>query len=98
MVLAVDMGNTNITIGLFNEDALVFESRIATDKQKMSDQYAIELRNVLNLYSISPQSIEGAIISSVVPSLDQAICLAIEKICKIKPLVVGPGLKTGINI
>ena len=67
MLLALDMGNTNITIGVYEKDSLRFESRLATDCAKMEDQYAVEIMDILRLYGIEPREIEGAIISSVVP-------------------------------
>lgn len=98
MLLAVDMGNTNITIGVFDGEALRFESRLATDHAKMKDQYAIELLDILRLYRIEPTAFEGAILSSVVPSLDHTLCAAIRQVTGLQPLLVGPGTKTGINI
>ena len=80
MLLALDMGNTNITIGVYEKDSLRFESRLATDCAKMEDQYAVEIMDILRLYGIEPREIEGAIISSVVPPLDRAIAGAVEKI------------------
>ena len=98
MLLAIDMGNTNITLGVFNNKELQFESRIATDKTKMRDQYAVEISNIFELYNIDANEIQDAIISSVVPSLDKAIMQAVESVCEVKPLMVGPGIKTGMNI
>lgn len=98
MLLVLDMGNTNITIGAFDGETLLFESRVATDHTKMEDQYAVEFHDIFRLYGIHPQEFEGAIISSVVPSLDAAIRRAVEKVTGVSPLFVGPGTKTGINI
>ena len=98
MLLALDMGNTNITIGVYEKDSLRFESRLATDCAKMEDQYAVEIMDILRLYGIEPREIEGAIISSVVPPLDRAIAGAVEKITGVAPMMVGPGTKTGIDI
>ena len=97
MLLALDMGNTNITIGVYEKDSLRFESRLATDCAKMEDQYAVEIMDILRLYGIEPREIEGAI-SSVVPPLDRAIAGAVEKITGVAPMMVGPGTKTGIDI
>ena len=98
MLLTVDMGNTNITLGVFEGESLLFESRIATDMSKMRDQYAVELSDILRLYHVDVKSLEGAIVSSVVPSLDQSLKEAIFMVTGLRPLFVGPGLKTGMNI
>ena len=98
MLLALDMGNTNITIGVFEGTRLMLESRVATDRTKMEDQYAIDLMDILRLYGINTHDFEGAIISSVVPPLEHAIRGAVKKVTGVTPLMVGPGTKTGVNI
>lgn len=98
MLLALDMGNTNITIGVFDGGSLMFESRVATDRTKMEDQYAIDLMDIFRLYHVDAHDFEGAVISSVVPPLDHAIRNAVRKVTGVQPYVVGPGTKTGINI
>ena len=98
MLLALDMGNTNITIGVFEGKKLLFESRVATDRAKMEDQYAVELRDIFSLYQVDAHCFEGAILGSVVPPLDNAIRRAVKKVSGVDPLVVGPGTKTGIDI
>ncbi len=99
MILTIDVGNTNTCIGGFDEnDNLTFESRIDTDRYRMADQYAIILSDIMRLYDHSPKDFTGAIISSVVPPVTGQIKEAIEKICGCKALVVGPGLKTGLDI
>lgn len=98
MLLALDVGNTNITIGVFAGEILRFESRVATDRRKMSDQYAVELLDILRLHGMDARAFEGAVISSVVPPLDHAIQRAVETVTGVTPLLVGPGTKTGINI
>lgn len=98
MLLAIDMGNTNITIGAFSGDTKIFVSRLATDRARTGDQYAVELLNIFKLYGITPADFSGAIISSVVPELTGAIAEAAEKTAGFKPMLLGPGLKTGINI
>lgn len=67
MLLTLDMGNTNITIGVFDGERLMLESRVATDLTKMEDQYAIDLMDIFRLYQINARDFEGAILSSVVP-------------------------------
>lgn len=98
MLLALDVGNTNITIGVFAGEILRFESRVATDRRKMSDQYAVELLDILRLHGMDARAFEGAVISSVVPPLDHAIQRAARTVTGVDPLLVGPGTKTGINI
>lgn len=98
MLLTLDIGNTTITIGCFEGDALRVTSHITTDKNKMEDQYAVELRDILGIYGVSMEEIRGAIISSVVPPLTHSVARAVEKITHVRPLVVGPGIRTGLNI
>ena len=69
MLLALDVGNTNVTIGVYDGDTLLFVSRMATDASRMEDQYAIELRDILSLHQVERESITGAALSSVVPKL-----------------------------
>lgn len=98
MLLAIDMGNTNIVIGCIDEGKTVFVERLCTDPSKTELEYAIGFKTVLELYGIQSSSIEGAIISSVVPPLTHIIEAAVEKIIGRKAMVVGPGIKTGLNI
>ena len=98
MLLALDMGNTNITIGVFEGTRLMLESRVATDRTKMEDQYAIDLMDILRLYGINTHDFEGAIISSVVPPLEHAIRGAVKKVTGVTTLMVWPGTNTGVNI
>ncbi len=98
MILAVDVGNTNITLGGLDENKIYFISRISTDIQKTQDEYAIMMRSILLLNKISFSDIEGGIISSVVPPLTGALQRAVEAVIEKKPMVIGPGIKTGLNI
>ncbi len=98
MLLVLDMGNTNITLGVYEGDTLRLQSRIATEHTKMEDQYAVELMDLLRLYGLQPRQFSGAILSSVVPQLNHALCNAVKKVTGIRPMLVGPGTKTGINI
>lgn len=99
MVLTVDVGNTNIVLGAYDEnDTLKFTSRIATEASKMEDQYAIELADILRLYGYNASQFDGAIISSVVPPLSPTLKAAIKKLLKCKVLLVSAGIKTGLNI
>lgn len=98
MILALDIGNTNITIGVYDDRKLLFVSRMATDSSRMEDQYAIELRDILDIYGISLREIEGAVISSVVPPLTTFIVRAINRLTGVDPICVGPGTKTHVKI
>lgn len=98
MLLAIDIGNTNITLGAYDNDVLCFTARLATAHGTTSDQYAVEIKNILELHGLNPARIEDCIISSVVPSVGGAICNAVSLLCNIVPLELGPGVKTGLNI
>lgn len=98
MLICIDIGNTNITIGGYKCDELKFTARLNTDSRRTADQYAIEIRDVLHIYGVERSEVSAAIISSVVPSVAKSVEVAIEKLFSIKPMVVGPGIKTGLNI
>ncbi len=98
MLLTLDLGNTNLTAGVFAGENLVCEFRMATDRTRTGDQYAIDLLAMMQLHAIDPAQIHGAILGSVVPSLDSAMCAAVCKVIGKEPLLVGPGIKSGINI
>ena len=98
MLLAIDIGNSNIVIGGIEDDQIKFEARIATDRIKTSDQYGVEIKNILNLFEVSPQQVEDCIISSVVPPVFNAVRTGVIKLTGLTPMVVGPGIKTGLNI
>ena len=98
MILTIDIGNTNIVLGGFKDDELVFVSRIATNPSKTEDEYATKIRSILSLHGIEQASVSGAIISSVVPPLNDIIKKAIHMVYHIDALLVAPGIKTGINI
>ena len=71
MLLALDVGNTNVTIGVYDGEELLFVSRMATDSARMEDQYAIELLDILGLHKVDREAITGAVLSSVVPKLTE---------------------------
>lgn len=98
MLICIDIGNSNITIGVFDGDELKFTARLATDTRRTSDQYAIEIRDILHIYDIERSSITDAAISSVVPVVGSAVERAVKRIFDIIPVVLGPGVKTGLNI
>ena len=98
MLLAIDIGNTNVTIGAYNSTFLEFTARLATDNKKTDDEYAVDIKNVLSLYEVDYEKIEDCIISSVVPAVAKSISHAVSKLFNIVPLMLGPGVKTGLNI
>ena len=98
MILAVDIGNSNIVVGAVEGDQILFEARIRTETTKTSDEYCVDLKIILDVYKVSAESVEGAIISSVVPQVLNSVKTALMKLTGKTPLVVGPGLKTGLNI
>ena len=99
MILAVDVGNTNIVFGGFdNNGELRFISRLNTQVSRMEDQYAIKLKDILSLYGFENAAITGCIISSVVSPITPILEKGIEKLCNVKPIIVSPGIKTGLNI
>ena len=98
MILTVDVGNSNIVLGGIRNDEIVFEARLRTDATKTSDEYCIDLKMILEVYHVSPADIEGSIIASVVPQVLNSMQTAIKKLTGKTSLVVGPGLKTGLNI
>ena len=98
MLLVIDIGNTNITLGIFDGDNKVFTARLATDISKTGDQYAVELVNILNLNGVKVEDIDGCIVSSVVPVLIRAFKKTCSFIRPEKTLFVGPGVKTGLDI
>ena len=98
MILAVDIGNSNIVIGGIDKDQIVFQARLRTDSTKTSDEYCIDLKMILEVYEVSTKAIEGSIIASVVPQVLNSMKTAMRKLIGKASLVVGPGLKTGLNI
>ena len=98
MILTVDIGNSNIVIGGVEGEQILFESRIRTDATKTSDEYCMDLKILLDVQKVDPGTVEGAIIASVVPQVLNSFQTAIMKLTGKTSLVVGPGLKTGLNI
>lgn len=98
MLLAIDIGNTNITLGVYDEQVLLFTGRLATDNKTTADQYAIDIKNLLALNNCDHGDVEDCIIASVVPTVGTAIKKAVSFLCDIMPLELGPGVKTGLNI
>jgi type III pantothenate kinase len=98
MILTIDIGNSNIVIGGVENDEIVFEARLRTESTKTSDQYCVDLKILLDVYGIESSRIEGAIIASVVPQVLNSLQTAVKKLTGKTSLIVGPGLKTGLNI
>ena len=98
MILVVDIGNSNVVIGGVEGEEILFEARVRTEATKTSDEYCIDLKNILDIYNVDKASVEGSIIASVVPQVLNTFQTAIMKLTGKKSLVVGPGLKTGLNI
>ncbi len=98
MILAIDIGNTNIVVGCIDDQKTYFIERLSTVRTKTELEYAVDLKTVLDIYHIKGSDIEGCIISSVVPQITNTAKLAAEKILKKEVMVLGPGVKTGLNI
>ena len=98
MILTIDIGNSNIVLGGVEGKEISFEARLRTDATKTSDEYCIDLKMILDVYGVSAANIEGAIIASVVPQVLNSLQTAVKKLTGKTALVVGPGLKTGLNI
>lgn len=98
MILAIDIGNTNIVVGCCEKDSVSFVERISTNHTATELEYAISLKTILELYNIDFSSIDGAIISSVVPAVTQTMKRAIKKITGNTALIIGKGLKTGLSV
>ena len=98
MILAVDIGNTNIVMGGYEQDHLVFCTRLSTDKNLEADQYALQIKGILSLYHISLENIKDVVLSSVVPQITQTMCKALSTLCNSVPLVLSQQLKTGVKV
>lgn len=98
MLLAIDIGNTNLVIGCIENDKILFKARIATDAIRTSDQYGVEIKNMMEAFGVQVKEIDDCIISSVVPPVFNSVKTGVIKVIRKQPMVVGPGLKTGLNI
>ena len=98
MLLTLDIGNTHITLGVWEGESLRARARIATQRERTGDQYAAEIELILRGRGVEPSDFRGAAISSVVPELTGALSRAAERLTGTKPLVLGPGVKTGLAI
>jgi len=98
MVLAIDIGNTHILLGCFEDRKVLFTELLTTDKTATDLEYASFIKSALEFNGQSVDSIEGVIISSVVPQVTGTIEKAVERFSSVEPIVVGPGVKTGLKI
>lgn len=98
MILAIDIGNTSIALGGFENNELKFIVRISNDVTKTEDEYASKIMNILSLHGVSKENVDGAIISSVVPPLNAIMKSAIKIVYGVEALMVSPGIKTGIGV
>ncbi len=98
MLLTVDIGNSHITLGVFDGEELCFTARMATDTKRTQDLYAVDINGIMELYHAQKEKIDGSIICSVVPEITASIARAIRKVIGIDSMILGPGIKTGVNI
>lgn len=98
MIFAIDVGNTHIVLGCMEGDALLFTARVHTDRAKTADEYALIFRDLCDLHQIDRKKVTGAVLSCVVSELSDTLCRAVELVIHHRPLVVGAGIKTGLNI
>lgn len=98
MLLAIDVGNTNIVLGCLEGEAIRFTARLATSRERTEDEYALLLGNILSLRGVEARSVDGAVVSSVVPELKTILKRAVRLLCGVTPLVVGAGVKSGLDI
>ena len=98
MILGIDVGNTNIVVGCIEEDGFSHVVRLHTDRTETGEEYAIKFQQIFELNGVDCRGFEGAIISSVVPEITEPLRQAVKKLAGVDPVVVGPGIKTGLNI
>lgn len=98
MLVVVDMGNTNITMGLFKDEQLIGNYRLTTKLQRTSDEYGFMILAFLSAYNVTVEDIKDVIISSVVPKIMYSFTNSIRKYFHKEPIIVGPGIKTGVSV
>ena len=98
MILAIDVGNTNIVLGGIRDGRQAFSARLASDRQKTAEEYALTIGGILKMHGVEPADIEGGILSSVVPYLRSVLPAAIKLLANVDLMVVGSGIRTGLNI
>ena len=98
MLLALDVGNTNVTIGVFKRKEIIEVFRITTKLPRTSDEFGILISNLLKEKGLDEHEVKAAIIGSVVPNIMHSLTSGLIKYFDVKPIIVGPGIKTGINL
>lgn len=98
MILVIDIGNTNIILGVYEGDKLLHNWRLSTSRQSTTDEYGVMIYNLFTMTKLSVKDIEGVILSSVVPPIMHTMEMLCKKYLNKAPLIVGPGVKTGLNI
>ncbi|NLC66988.1 MAG: type III pantothenate kinase [Clostridium sp.] len=98
MILLIDVGNTNIVMGVHNGNKMISDFRLSTDTKKTSDEMSIAVLSLFELNNLDIDSIEGVIISSVVPNIMYSLENVVRKLFNLRPIIVGAGIKTGINV
>ena len=98
MILAIDIGNTNIVIGCCSDDSICFSERLSTNHNATSLEYAALFKTAFDMHELNYKSISGAIISSVVPSVTSVVKSAVKMLTNVDAMIVGPGIKTGLSI
>lgn len=98
MLLVIDVGNTNIVFGVYEGKKLLYDWRIATEKNRTSDEYGLLFEQIFKYHGLCPENVKDVIISSVVPTLMHTLSAMSIKYFKREPIIVGPGVKTGMNI
>lgn len=98
MILTADVGNTNIKLGIFENERLIHKLRFSTDDKKTSDEFSVQLYSFFQINGIDYKKIDGSIISSVVPNVTRPLMDAIKIVTGVRSLVIGPGLKTGMDL
>lgn len=98
MILVMDVGNTNIVLGVYGQERLLHHWRLETDRHKTEDEFGMQVKALLNDAGLTFASIDGIIMSSVVPPIMAALERMCQKYFHVKPMTVGPGVKTGLNI
>ncbi|HEY2513415.1 MAG TPA: type III pantothenate kinase, partial [Polyangiaceae bacterium] len=98
MLLVIDVGNTNIVYGLFEGTTLLHQFRVESGRGRTADEYAVVLRQLLEMNEVAPGDVHAAILASVVPSLTEPMVDLVKRGFGREPLVVGPGIRTGMSI
>lgn len=98
MLLVLDVGNTNIGLGVYDKESLLYHWRIETNQDKTEDEYGMLIKSLFTHVNMAFEDIQGVIISSVVPPLISSLERMCQKYLRLQPLIVGPGVKTGLNI